>query len=99
METTKENISIESAKKYEEEGFQSLLSKDVNSAISSFIKSENSYNGYHQVYEIVRYLTKNKEKLSEKDSNFWKETYVKVMSDYSLKMPEQFKYRFQEQAR
>lgn len=52
--TTKENANLQLAEKYEEDGFQFLLTKDVNSAISSFIKSENSYNGYHQVYEIAQ---------------------------------------------
>lgn len=97
--TSKENINNENAKKYEEDGFQFLLDQDVNSAINSFIKSENSYNSYHQVYEIARYLTKNKERLSDKNSISWKEVYIKILSEYSLKMPEQFKIKLQEKVK
>ncbi|MCS3869717.1 hypothetical protein J3D55_002633 [Chryseobacterium ginsenosidimutans] len=80
-----------SAQKFEKEGFESVINKDAESAIKSFLESENSYNTYHQVYEIAKYLKKNKENLSDKNSPEWKNVYKKLVSDYSWKMPENFK--------
>ena len=78
---------ITAAKLHESEGFSNLISKDVELAIASFDASETSYNSYHQVYEISRYLNSNKEKLKDKDSPFWKEAYTKILTDMSWKMP------------
>ena len=97
--TSKDNANIDSAKKYQEDGFQFLLNQDVNSAINSFIKSENSYNGYSRVYEIAKYLTKNKERLTDKNSIFWKDVYKIILSDYSWKMPERFKIKLQDKVK
>ena len=78
---------ITAAKLHEDEGFSNLMNKDVESAINSFNESETSYNSYHQVYEIGRYLNSNKDKLKDKDSPFWKEAYTKILTDMSWKMP------------
>ena len=78
---------ITAASIHENEGFSNLISKDVELAIASFDASETSYNSYHQVYEISRYLNSNKEKLKDKDSPFWKEAYTKILTDMSWKMP------------
>lgn len=78
---------ITSAKVHEDEGFYYLINKDVEGAISSFNSSESAYSSYHQVYEISKYLTSNKDKLKDKDSPFWKEAYAKILKDMSWKMP------------
>ena len=91
--TKKENSNIELSQKFEIEGFNYLLEKDVKQAVISFRKSENSSNGYHQVYEIAVYLDKNRNKLSDKNSEFWKETYRKILKDYSWKMPDDIKVK------
>lgn len=93
--TSKENTSIENARKFEEEGFQFLINKDVNAAISAFTKSENSYNSYHQVYEIAKYLRKNRKKLSDKKLFFWKTAYTTILTEYSYKMPQQYKLKME----
>ena len=85
---------ITAAKLHESEGFSNLINKDVEGAINSFNSSEASYNSYHQVYEIGRYLNSNKEKLKDKDSPFWKEAYTKILTDMSWKMPEDVKAKF-----
>jgi hypothetical protein len=82
---------ITAAKLHESEGFSNLINKDVEGAINSFNASETSYNSYHQVYEIGRYLNSNKDKLKDKDSPFWKEVYAKILNDMSWKMPADIK--------
>lgn len=83
--------NITSAKVHEDEGFYYLINKDIEGAISSFSASESAYSSYHQVYEISKYLTSNKDKLKDKDSPFWKEAYAKILTDMSWKMPEDAK--------
>jgi len=82
---------ITAAKLHEREGFSNLINKDIEGAINSFNSSETSYNSYHQVYEISRYLNSNKDKLKDKESPFWKEAYTKILTDMSWKMPVEVK--------
>jgi hypothetical protein len=89
--TKKEDANLELAKKHELEGFNYLLQSDVNNAILSFRKSENSYNGFHEVYGIAFYLDENKIELSDRKSEFWKEVYLIILKDYSWKMPDEIK--------
>lgn len=93
---SKKSRNVNNAKKFEEEGFQFLIDKEVDSAIASFIKSENSYNGYHQVYEIAKYLRKNENKLSDKNSKFWITAYKTILSDFSYKLPPEYKQELEE---
>lgn len=92
--TKKENYNVELAKKFEKDGFKFLLRKDVIEAIKYFKKSENSYNGFHNVYEIANYLEKNKSRLLTNDELIWKETYTTLLEEYSWKMPEDIKSNF-----
>ena len=94
--TKKENSSIEQAMLFENKGFSFLIEKDINNAVISFKKSENSYNGFHQVYEIAMYLEKNKSKLSQKDSELWGEVYLTILTDFSWRMPSDIKLKLKE---
>lgn len=94
--TNKKNASIELAHQYEREGFNHLLDKDINNAIKSFRKSENSFNSFHTVYEIAVFLEKNKTNLSTKNEIVWKQTYSKLINDYSWKMPKDIKSKLEE---
>lgn len=78
------------AKNNENMGFQSLIDQDLNGAINFFIKSENAYNGYKQVYEISRFL-KSKASIVQKDDSFWREIYKKILSDFNYKLSDQVK--------
>lgn len=98
-ETTPEETNLENAKKFEEMGFQYLLERNIDKSIESFIQSENSYNGYHSVFEIARFLERNKAKLSDKESDLWNDTYQTLLSKYSWKMPEDYKTKLQEQVK
>ncbi|MDI9311714.1 MAG: hypothetical protein QM535_16000 [Limnohabitans sp.] len=93
-----EENNVSNAKKYEEDGFKYLLEKKVELAIASFVKSENSYNSYHQVYEIARYLTKNKDVLKNKNSSQWKIVYKKIITEFSWKMPNEYKEKLIKQS-
>jgi hypothetical protein len=81
------------AEKYEQQGFASLLNKDVENAIIAFRNSEQSYNGYHQVYEIANYLNENKSKLKDSNSEYWNEAFRTISTKYSWKMPLDIKNR------
>jgi len=93
IKVDKKEANAKQAQKFEADGFRYLLEKDVSNAISAFRQSENSYNGFHQVYEIARYLNENKSKLSDVNSEFWKEAYRKILSDFSWRMPEDVKQK------
>lgn len=96
--TTKQESSLSKAEEYEKLGFQSILDKDINSSIDAFIKSENAYNGRNAVYEIARYLVKNKSKLSDKNSDYWPIVFQTILSNYSWKMPDNYKIEFKNRA-
>jgi hypothetical protein len=95
--TSVEETSLENAQEFEKMGFEYLLERNVDKSIEFFIKSENSYNSYHQVYEIGRFLIKNKSKLTDNKSNYWLQTYQTILSEYSWKMPEKYREALEEQ--
>ena len=74
------------ASEKEKLGFESLLAKDLSLALKYFIESENAQNGRTNVYEISRYL-KTRKKISLQDDEFWKETYAKILNDFSGHIP------------
>jgi predicted phosphatase len=89
IKSNSKNLGL--AKQFEDEGFAYLLNKDIDNAIASFAKSENSYNGYHMVYDIAIYLNKNRNQLSNGNIENWKTTYGTILSKYSWGMPEKYK--------
>jgi signal transduction histidine kinase len=88
-DTSASNLVL--ARRFENEGYLCLLDRDVQCAITAFRKSENAFNGYHQVYEIARFLDRNKQALSDPAHEFWQTTYSTILKDYNWKMPEDFK--------
>ena len=76
---------------WEKQGFQALLERDIEDAINSFQNSENSYNQFHQAFEITNYLNKNRERLESADSDYWKTAFKHIAEKYSWKMPEEIK--------
>ncbi|RZK25634.1 MAG: hypothetical protein EOO43_05010 [Flavobacterium sp.] len=78
---------IDSAKIFERKGYQALFNKDIKTSIQCFKQSENSYNGYNQVYEIAFYLNGSQSKLLTGGEKAWKEIYKTILSEYSWKMP------------
>jgi hypothetical protein len=88
------NKDIVMAKRFEDEGFNHLINKDIDNAIKSFTKSENSFNGYNMVYDIAFYLKKNRNELLNNDIDGWKTMYAILQAKYSYKMPEKYKSKF-----
>lgn len=78
------------ANEWENKGFNYLIAKDVNAAIKAFDESEKAYNGYHQVYEISRYL-KNNTLLLNSNSPEWINAHHKIANDFNWKMPQNIK--------
>lgn len=89
--TLKSNKKYDLALDYESMGFECLLNKDIMCAIDNFKLSEQSYNGFHQVYEIYVYLLRNK---SNPD---WDIIYNDILTRYSWKMSPEVKNRFKNQ--
>lgn len=87
--------STELAIEYERLGFESLINRDVNKAISYFKQSEDSYNGFHSVYDIYIYLLRNKNKLIDPYSEEWNVVYFDVLNKYSWGMPEVYRNKFE----
>ncbi|GAB5417228.1 MAG: hypothetical protein Crog4KO_20940 [Crocinitomicaceae bacterium] len=91
IKKSKEERSYNDALKYEKKGFDALLRKDVDAALEAFIRSENSYNSFHQVYEIAQYLRANKEQLSQGSDRAWQAAYARIVNDFNWKMPSEAK--------
>ena len=88
--------NMEQAQIFELQGFNFLLDKDVNNAITAFRKSENSYNSFHMVYDLASYLNINKSKLITEDPTLWRQTYLEILKNYSWKMPTEIKSKLTE---
>lgn len=84
-----------SAGQFEAAGFKAIADSNITSAITAFNKAEQSFNGYHSVYEIWKYLYK--WKLSHKDEPTpaqWEEIRTEIYKKYSYGMPEDYKKSF-----
>jgi hypothetical protein len=85
--------NYEKAIEFETKGFQDLINQDLISAINNFIKSENSFNGFHQVYEISKFLKKELSK-EAKDEEFWKNIYNIILRDYNKYISDNLLFEF-----
>lgn len=83
------------AKDLEKRGFESLLDKDIEESIILFRQAEDSYNGYHNCYEISNYLIRNKGELKNMDSPLWNELYKKIVTDWSWGLSKDIKSKFE----
>lgn len=81
---------------WEIKGFNFLLNKDVQNAITAFRNSEEAYNSFHQVYEIANYLSKHETKLKDKNSAYWDTALKTIGREYSWKMPLEIKKKLLE---
>jgi hypothetical protein len=69
------------AAEYERQGFAKLKEGDLQAAKDYFNKSEQAYNGYHQVYEIWLLLYKSRQKLD--DPEVKQQLLQQIDKDYS----------------
>jgi hypothetical protein len=82
---------IRSAEEGERKGFEYILSKDIDAAISSFAKAEKLWPTFHNVGEIRGLLESRRPSLSaasetERDG-VWQEIYGEILSKYSWGIP------------
>lgn len=75
----------ESASEKEREGYLKLIEGDYESAITAFQEAENTFNSYHQVYEIVRFLKSRKQDL--KDPARRTAVFQEILNKYSAYAP------------
>lgn len=78
--------SPKTARDWEMKGFEALLEKDVDAAISAFSQAEALSPTYHNVAEIHRLLADKREVLKAKDAD-WKSVYKPIAGRYSWGMP------------
>jgi hypothetical protein len=71
-------------------GFNSILDKDYQKSITYFELAEENYPGFHNCYEILKYL-KSKPELEDQSSKSWNIFYNKLLEEWSWKMPESIK--------
>lgn len=84
--------SPKTARDWELKGFEALLAKDVDAAISAFSQAEALSPTYHNVAEIHRLLADKRELLKAKDAD-WKSVYKPIAGRYSWGMPAEFMNR------
>ena len=81
--TRKEKVS-----RYERQGFDALVNRDVVTAIDTFTKAKETWPEYHNVSEILRLLLKNQQELAkENNPKAWQSVFQIILSDYSWGMP------------
>lgn len=78
--------SAKTARDWELKGFEALLAKDVDAAISAFSQAEALSPTYHNVAEIHRLLADKREVLKVKNAD-WKSVYKSIAGRYSWGMP------------
>lgn len=86
----------EQAEKLEREALFFLLDKDIDQAIEKLEKCEEIFPGYHSVYEVLRLLKKDRESLSDEASPLWQELYLRILENFSWKLPESIKKKLRE---
>lgn len=78
--------SPKTARDFELKGFEALLAKDVDAAISALAQAEALSPTYHNVAEIHRLLADKREALKARDAD-WKPVYKLIVGRYSWGMP------------
>jgi len=83
--TTNFRGKLATAKEKEREGFQNLIEGDYDGAIKSFQESEDSFNSYHNAYDIARLLRENKNRLD--DPEVKKEVFKTIVNKHAYGAP------------
>ena len=88
VEPEKRATDLSAASTLESKAFDLLAQNRIDAAIDAFDKADDSYNGYHQVYEIGRYLKQNKEQLAGVDSaQARKDAFAHIATTMNYGMP------------
>lgn len=78
--------SLKTAQDWELKGFEALMAKDVDAAISALAQAEALSPSYHNVAEIHRLLVDKRDALKARDAD-WKAVYKSITGRYSWGMP------------
>jgi hypothetical protein len=73
----------EKAKKLEFEAFDFLFDKNVEGAIQKLEECNKVYPMFNNVYEIKNLLVKDRQNLTDKNSNKWDEVYKTILEKYT----------------
>ena len=85
---TVENVS--NIKHIEQMAFNSLLQRDYTSSVDWLTKAENEKPGYHNCYEILKYLKSNKD-LQDTNSSKWSQFFDIIINKWSWEMSDIYK--------
>jgi len=77
----------EQAAVLEGRGFEALLNKDVDEALSAFDQARAAWPDYHNVAEIGRLLRARRDELAAGSADAWKDVYQTILTRYSWGMP------------
>ncbi|MEO8042660.1 MAG: hypothetical protein ABI646_08630, partial [Acidobacteriota bacterium] len=83
--TTHFRGKLATAEEKEREGFQNLIKGDYDGAIKSFQDSEDSFNSYHNAYDIAKLLKENKSQLD--DPAVKKEVFKTIVNKHAYGAP------------
>lgn len=81
------------AKGWEQLGFDKLTEKEIDDAIEAFTESQKLWPDYHNVSEIRKLLVEKREKLKEKDSSEWNNLYKRILQNHSWGMPSNIRWQ------
>jgi len=74
------------AESLENQAFDFLINKDIESALNKFEECEKVYPTYKSVSEIVKFLKGERQNLTDKDSTRWNTVYKTILDKYTWKM-------------
>lgn len=81
--------------RFERNGFNAILKKDVENAIASFEEAKKLWPDYHNVSEIMKLLKNKRTELSNPDaSEAWKNVTDTILKKYSWGMPKDIREEF-----
>jgi hypothetical protein len=79
-------VKLDDASRFEDQGFNFLFDREVDKAIDAFSNAEKTYPSFHNVYEIINLLRKNRSKLSDKKAKEWRIIYQTILDKYSYRL-------------
>ncbi|ALU45370.1 hypothetical protein [Pseudoalteromonas rubra] len=83
---------------YERAGFNAILARDVSEALSQFSAAQAIWPDYHNVSEIKRLLSKQKNQLQDSQNTAWQAVFDTVLTQYSWGMPDDIRVQFRQVA-
>ncbi|QPB85427.1 hypothetical protein CWC22_020610 [Pseudoalteromonas rubra] len=83
---------------YERAGFNAILARDISEALSQFSAAQAIWPDYHNVSEVKRLLSKQKNQLHDSQSTAWQAVFDTILMQYSWGMPDDIRAQFRQVA-